>query len=112
MVERTDIEALPALYEPDYCRPPQTLGFFAFRDKVVLQLMSVRKLESARVSFLGQMMECEKNASRLRIFGWDDSRDYLRFFRKCIPKILLTVEKERMNLAIAQLQGKFKVAVE
>ena len=85
---------------------------------------TVRKLESARVSFPAQLQPVEKNGHKC--FTWrvnlkDTEKYWMGWFKGLshiflnlhVAKILLTAEKERMDkeLTIAQMQGKFKVAV-
>ena len=85
---------------------------------------TVRKLESARVSFPGQLREYEKNGQKR--WGWQvnlkETEKYWQgwfkglsqvFLGIHVPKVLLTAEKERMDkeLTIAQMQGRFKVVV-
>lgn len=85
---------------------------------------TIRKLESARVSFPGQLTEVEKGGHKSLTWkvdlketekywlGWFNGLSKV-FLGIHLPKILLTAEKERMDkeLTIAQMQGKFKVAV-
>ena len=85
---------------------------------------TIRKLESARVSFPGHLAEEEKNGHKRYTWkvGLKDTEKYwMGWFKGLskvflgihVPKILLTAEKERMDkeLTIAQMQGKFKVVV-
>jgi protein phosphatase methylesterase 1 len=123
VVEGTAIEALPFMNQIITDRP-QSFDTLHSGIKWCYNSCTVRKLESARVSFPGQLKEYQKNGHthytwRINLketekhwMGWFKGLSNI-FLSLQIPKILLTAEKERMDkeLTIAQMQGRFKVVV-
>lgn len=123
MVEGTAIEALPFMNQIINDRPKH-FDTIQSGVKWCYNSCTVRKLESARVSFPAQLHEVEKNGHKYWTWkvnlketekywiGWFKGLSQI-FLNIHIPKILLTAEKERMDkeLTIAQMQGKFKVVV-